>query len=146
MRVSWTGRDVHGNSLCSFRFVVSPEMALRASVVVGLSMLAGTALAAIAADEITALPGWSTALPSKQYSGLMQLPGTQKMSHYWFVEAESNPTTAPVVLWLNGGPGQAMLSCASAVGVCCPAAPPSCIPPPPAVCRGVALLVGIRGV
>ncbi|CAE7624272.1 CTSA, partial [Symbiodinium microadriaticum] len=25
--------------------------------------------------------------------------------HYWFVESESSPETAPVVLWFNGGPG-----------------------------------------
>ena len=29
-----------------------------------------------------------------------------RMLHYWFVEAEQvSPATAPVVLWLNGGPG-----------------------------------------
>lgn len=24
---------------------------------------------------------------------------------FWFVEAETNPATAPVALWMNGGPG-----------------------------------------
>lgn len=71
-----------------------------------LALLGATStLAAIAADEITALPGWDAPLPSRQYSGLIQLPGTQKMSHYWFVEAQTNASAAPVVLWLNGGPG-----------------------------------------
>jgi len=27
------------------------------------------------------------------------------MLHYWFVQAATNPSTAPLVLWLNGGPG-----------------------------------------
>lgn len=31
------------------------------------------------------------------------------MLHYWFVESEGNPTTDPVVLWLNGGPGASSL-------------------------------------
>ena len=30
---------------------------------------------------------------------------TSKYMHYWFVEAETNPETAPIVLWTNGGPG-----------------------------------------
>ena len=29
--------------------------------------------------------------------------------HYWFALAEVNNATAPVVLWLNGGPGEVLL-------------------------------------
>jgi carboxypeptidase C (cathepsin A) len=79
------------------------------------------------ADEIKSLPGWDKPFPSKQYSGYidvtpdcvgdldsapvscaaMDTPFTGKrMLHYWFVEAEQvDPGQAPVVLWLNGGPG-----------------------------------------
>ena len=64
------------------------------------------------ADEVTALPGWSGALPSKQYSGYLDVPGAKGLSkhyHYWFVEAEApiDPLAAatPTILWLNGGPG-----------------------------------------
>jgi len=67
--------------------------------------LAAVALGAIPSDEVTSLPGWTGPLPSKHYSGLMNIPGSQKMAHYWFVEAETNPATAPLFLWLNGGPG-----------------------------------------
>jgi carboxypeptidase C (cathepsin A) len=61
------------------------------------------ALGAPSGDKITALPGWSGALPSDQYSGYLNV-GSSNL-HYWFVESESNPKDAPVVLWLNGGPG-----------------------------------------
>lgn len=54
-------------------------------------------------DEIVSLPGWEGALPSKQYSGYLKVNSTNL--HYWFVESESDPATAPTVLWFNGGPG-----------------------------------------
>lgn len=60
--------------------------------------------AAPATDEITSLPGWDGPLPSKQYSGYVDASKTKHL-HYWFVEATTNPSTAPLVLWLNGGPG-----------------------------------------
>ena len=41
------------------------------------------------------------------YSGLLPLASTANKSalFFWFFEANENPETAPVVLWLNGGPG-----------------------------------------
>ena len=56
------------------------------------------------ADEVKALPGWEAPLPSRQFSGYLSV-GTTKHLHYWLVEAEQDPDDAPVVLWLNGGPG-----------------------------------------
>eukprot|EP00039_Didymoeca_costata_P028038 m.19801 g.19801 ORF g.19801 m.19801 type:complete len:487 (-) comp6676_c0_seq2:269-1729(-) len=69
------------------------------------------ALAALDEDEIKELPGWEGPLPSKQYSGYLQVPGDRgnKYYHYWFVESEGNPATDPVALWLNGGPGSSSL-------------------------------------
>ena len=61
-------------------------------------------LAAPPLDEIKNLPGWDSELPSKQYSGYLNITDT-KHYHYWFVECEVEPENAPVVLWLNGGPG-----------------------------------------
>ena len=66
----------------------------------GLTLL----LAQPFADEIISLPGWPGALPSKHYSGYLNV-GRTKHLHYWLVEAEEDSQTKPVVLWLNGGPG-----------------------------------------
>ena len=58
------------------------------------------------ADLITSLPMWDGPPPSRQWSGYLDVSGTQKHLHYWFVESYSkNPADDPVVLWLNGGPG-----------------------------------------
>jgi carboxypeptidase C (cathepsin A) len=35
--------------------------------------------------------------------------GMEMMSHYIFVESESNPTDDPIILWSNGGPGASSL-------------------------------------
>jgi len=55
------------------------------------------------ADKITSLPLWTGNL-GNQYSGYINLPGGKNL-HYWFVESFTNSASAPVVLWLNGGPG-----------------------------------------
>jgi serine carboxypeptidase-like clade 1 len=54
-------------------------------------------------DRILSLPGWEGDLPSKHYSGYLNVSGTHL--HYWFVQSESNPETDPTVVWFNGGPG-----------------------------------------
>ena len=66
--------------------------------------------AAPAADEVKSLPGWSSALPSKWYSGFIDAGNDtqdginyQMKMWYVFVECETNPASAPVVLWTNGG-------------------------------------------
>jgi len=61
--------------------------------------------------RITILPGWDGDLPSKHYSGYLNIT-TTKHYHYWFIEAEYDPENAPIVLWLNGGPG-----CSSLIGL-----------------------------
>lgn len=75
-------------------------------VKVAFSLLAGAATAAPEADFVPTLPGYGVP-PSPQWSGYLDAsaeePGT--MLHYWFAAAESQQDTAPVVLWLNGGPG-----------------------------------------
>ncbi|KHN30342.1 Serine carboxypeptidase-like 45, partial [Glycine soja] len=42
----------------------------------------------------------------QQYSGYITVDNqNQRALFYYFVEAETDPTSKPVVLWLNGGPG-----------------------------------------
>jgi serine carboxypeptidase-like clade 1 len=61
---------------------------------------------------VTTLPGYNGQLPSTHYSGYIpvgKLSGTSGNLHYWVIEAEKEAATAPVVLWLNGGPGSSSL-------------------------------------
>ena len=61
-------------------------------------------------DEITELPGWAGALPSRMYSGYIDAtppgePANSLHMHYTFWESEGNPATDPLLVWSNGGPG-----------------------------------------
>ncbi|CAG2165563.1 unnamed protein product [Oppiella nova] len=62
-------------------------------------------------DEIFNLPGLPEPVKFRQYSGYLN--ATKGRHHfYWYFEAEIDPETAPVVLWLNGGP-----MCSSILGM-----------------------------
>jgi carboxypeptidase C (cathepsin A) len=68
--------------------------------------------AAISSDRVTSLPGYDGDLPSTHYSGYIPTgvkTGLAGYLHYWFIESENDPSTDPVVLWLNGGPGSSSL-------------------------------------
>ena len=79
----------------------------RATLLAAL-LLARCAEAAIEAHRVTSLPGYARALPSAWYSGFLDVAwdlGTAHL-HYVYVEASDvDPASAPVAIWLNGGPG-----------------------------------------
>lgn len=58
---------------------------------------------------MTTLPG-APAFPSNTYSGYLNVSDTKQL-HYVYAESLNAPTTDPVVIWFNGGPG-----CSSMLG------------------------------
>lgn len=56
-------------------------------------------------DKIASFPG-QPAVNFRQYSGYISVDEKQQRWYfYYFVEAETEPASKPLVLWLNGGPG-----------------------------------------
>ena len=49
-------------------------------------------------------------MPSNSYSGYLKV-NDEKQLHYIFVESKNSPTTDPILIWFNGGPG-----CSSLLG------------------------------
>jgi len=77
-----------------------------------LTLLFVAALAAPQAHLIVDLPGTpSNGFPFKQYSGYLDIEPTIHY-HYWFTESQGDPSSDPLILWLNGGPG-----CSSMAGL-----------------------------
>ncbi|KAG2425254.1 hypothetical protein HXX76_013838 [Chlamydomonas incerta] len=59
-----------------------------------------------AGDAILAVPGFANELPSRHFAGYVTVDESRgRRLFYYFVESERDPANAPVVLWLNGGPG-----------------------------------------
>ena len=77
------------------------------------SALAALVSASPSADEIKTLPGWAGPLPSRMWSGFLSggsdvQNGVTYSKQMWYMAAECtapDPTTCPVLLWSNGGPG-----------------------------------------
>ena len=73
-----------------------------------LALFAAAAVvqAAVPADLVASLPGFG-APPTTWYSGYLPVDGQyggKLMMHYIFISSP-NPTSDPISLWLNGGPG-----------------------------------------
>uniref|UniRef100_A0A5K3FT99 Carboxypeptidase n=1 Tax=Mesocestoides corti TaxID=53468 RepID=A0A5K3FT99_MESCO len=64
------------------------------------------------ADRVYYLPGFLRPFDFEIYSGYLEGQTENIQLHYVFVEAETNSSAAPLVLWLNGGPG-----CSSLLGM-----------------------------
>ena len=59
--------------------------------------------AAPAADKVTSLPGFGAPL-TDTYSGYFTIPGGKHI-HYLFYASQKAPSTDPLIIWSNGGPG-----------------------------------------
>eukprot|EP01018_Ginkgo_biloba_P013658 Gb_00678 [translate_table: standard] len=57
-------------------------------------------------DRITQLPGQPENVEFAQYSGYITVnQQAGRALFYWLIEATKDPSSKPLVLWLNGGPG-----------------------------------------
>ncbi|XP_059314075.1 serine carboxypeptidase 1-like [Lycium ferocissimum] len=57
-------------------------------------------------DKISALPGQPSGVNFDQYSGYVTVDANAgRALFYYLAESSHEPTTKPLVLWLNGGPG-----------------------------------------
>lgn len=61
------------------------------------------------ADRVAKLPGQAFNVSFAHYSGYVKInhdiPKTDRALFYWFFEATQDPSSKPLILWLNGGPG-----------------------------------------
>jgi len=90
---------------------MATKLLLLLAATVAVASAAGT-LKGYAPHEIKSLPGWDGPLPSRMFSGTINIaPAGQPTINlfYWFVTAEQpvggNVMNAPLALWSNGGPG-----------------------------------------
>ena len=64
-------------------------------------LLTAPSYSLIEKDEVKQMPGYEGNMPSKQYSGMLEVPNTgdvQRYYHYWLVQSETEPEDAPVVV------------------------------------------------
>ena len=72
-----------------------------------IALLAVPARALLDADEVLSFPGLVGKMPSKVYSGYLKTTAVNQTfySHYTLTLSQNEPTTDPLVVWQQGGPG-----------------------------------------
>ena len=77
-----------------------------------LALTISIVLADATADKVDAFPGIGANTTTDIYSGYLNAnEAGSKRLHYVYVFSQNDPTTDPVVVWFNGGPG-----CSSLLG------------------------------
>ena len=73
-------------------------------VILGLVIQLG--LAEPAEDKLSQIPGYPSSFENRAFAGYLSTESQMRRLHYIFVEGNKGVNnSAPVVLWLNGGPG-----------------------------------------
>ena len=103
----------HPNA-CRLYIKMSPSVTLVAAFALALASISIAAAAGFdkdtpsaAADRITSLPGLNP-FPTDyaMYSGYVTVnAASQRRLFYWMVTSKADSANAPLVMWLNGGPG-----------------------------------------
>lgn len=63
-------------------------------------------------DKLSQIPGYPTSFSNRAFAGYLSTDSDSRKLHYLFLEAnQGSGNSAPVMLWLNGGPG-----CSSKIG------------------------------
>jgi hypothetical protein len=76
-----------------------------------LALAPSASRAAVAEDEVTSLPGFAGALPTRHWSGYIEVPAidtdnktARAFVHYWLIENAAKDPSAPTVVWQQGAP------------------------------------------
>ena len=79
-----------------------------------LLALVSSSLGAPVKEKVDSLPGMNNdqPFPFGTYSGYLNVPGTTRNLHYFYVESQRDPVNDRVLVWFNGGPG-----CSSMLGL-----------------------------
>ncbi|XP_047151923.1 serine carboxypeptidase-like 45 [Vigna umbellata] len=85
--------------------MLSHSFTMIATIIIVLAQTLVGVTSLPASDKISSLPG-QPHVKFQQYSGYITVDDQhQRALFYYFVEAQKDPTSKPLVLWLNGGPG-----------------------------------------